>query len=147
MAQRDVLIVARDPLMREIFHDVFLAAGYECLLAGDGREGIEMHRGWRPSLVITDFNLPVMSGIELLQQVREEDPDAAVIVMGGGVVKRGEAQRVVALLDVEDVRRACLKRGAYALLEKPVPTEELLLAAENAREQRRLLVSRSRPPA
>jgi CheY-like chemotaxis protein len=56
MAQRGVLIVASNPLIREVFHDVFLTHGHECLLAADGREGVEMHRGWRPSLVVNGQN-------------------------------------------------------------------------------------------
>jgi len=142
MAQRDVLIVSNTPQIRQVFHDILLTAGYQCLLAADGREAFEIFRGWRPSLVVTDLNLPVMSGIELLQRVREEDPDAAVIVVCGAVVKQGEAQQVVGFLDVEGTRSACLKLGAYAMLQKPMLMEELLLAAEGALERRRLLVER-----
>ncbi len=133
-SQRDVLIVSTTPLIREVFHDIFLTAGYQCLLAATGREAIEMSRGWRPSLVVTDFNLPDMSGSELLQDLRQEDPDAAVIILCGGVFKR--AGKVVGLLDVAAVRSASLKLGAYALLEKPVDLGELLLTADRAIEVR-----------
>ena len=81
--RREVLIVSSDPLTREVFHDGLSAEGYECLLAADGREGIEMFRGWRPPLAVTDVDLPHMDGLELLRAVRHEDPDAAVVVMLG----------------------------------------------------------------
>jgi DNA-binding response OmpR family regulator len=136
LLQRDVLIVSATPLIREVFHDVFLSAGYQCLLAADGSEAVDMFRGWRPSLVLTDFNLPDVSGLELLQDVRQEDPAATVIILCGGVFKRGG--KVVGLLDVEAVRGASLKLGAYAVLEKPVGVEELLFTAEGALYSRQI---------
>ncbi len=136
VARRDVLIVSSTPLIREVFHDMLLTAGYECVLAADGREGIEMFRGWRPSLVVSDLNLPGMSGIELLHQVRQEDSDAAVIVVCAVVAKwNGE---VVDFVDIESIRSACLKLGAHALLQKPIGMEELLLTAEQALESRQI---------
>ena len=95
MAQREVLIVEHDPNIRLLFRELFLRAGYTCLLAGNGGEGLEVFRGSRPTLIVTELNMPVMrggervagAGIELLQQVRQEDPDATVIVVGGMDVK------------------------------------------------------------
>lgn len=141
LARRDTLIVAHHPLIREVLHDTLLAAGYECLLAADGREGIEMFRGWRPSPVLTDVDLPIISGLALIKAVRQEDPDAAVIVVCGG--------EVVRFSDAKVLRNACLKLGAYALLESPMKVEDLLLTTEGAlysrhmaRTQRQLLERR-----
>ena len=63
-----------------------------------------------------------MDGIELLQQVREVDSDAAVIVLTGAA----------------DVKTAIesLKLGAYDFIMKPVNVDELLIAAERALERR-----------
>jgi DNA-binding response OmpR family regulator len=128
--QRDILIVSATPLIRELLHEVFLTAHYRCLLAADGGEAIEKFRRSRPSLVVTDFNLPDMSGSELLQEIRRDDPNAAVIILCGTMFKRGG--NVVGFLDVEAVRSASLELGAYAVLEKPVNMEELLLTADRA---------------
>jgi DNA-binding NtrC family response regulator len=70
----------------------------------------------------------------LLQDLRREDLDAAVIVLCGGVLKRGG--KVIGFMDVDAVRRASLELGAYAVLEKPVRVEELLLTADRALESR-----------
>jgi DNA-binding response OmpR family regulator len=70
LLQRDVLIVSATPLIREVLHDVFLTAHYQCLLAADGHEAIEKFRQWRPSLVVTDYNLPDVCGSPLLQDLR-----------------------------------------------------------------------------
>jgi CheY-like chemotaxis protein len=40
--------------------------------------------------VVTDFNLPDMSGSELVRDVRQDEPDAAVIILCGSMFKRGE---------------------------------------------------------
>jgi DNA-binding response OmpR family regulator len=101
---RDVLIVSATPLIREVLHDVFLTEHYTCVLAGDGAEAAEAFRRWRPSVVVTDFNLPDISGTELLQNVRRDDPNATVIILCGTMFKRGG--NVVGFLDVDAVRSA-----------------------------------------
>ena len=142
-AQRDVLIVSATPVIREVLHDMLLTADCQCLLAGNGHEAIEIFRGWRPSLVITDFNLSDMCALELLQDLRQEDPDVAVIVLCGDAFKRGG--EVIGFLDKDAVRRAGLKLGAHAILEKPVDMDELLLTAERALTSRQIQRARRQP--
>ncbi|PYN75487.1 MAG: two-component system response regulator [Candidatus Rokuibacteriota bacterium] len=130
--QREVLIVDDDRQVREVLHQIFLGAGYKCLLANDGQEGVEVFRASlrasRPPLTVTDLKMPVMGGIELLQLVREADPDAAVIILTGAA----------------DVKTAIasLKHGAYDFIMKPVNVDELLIAADRALERRQLLIER-----
>lgn len=128
MAQRDILIVDDDRQVREVLHQIFMSAGYNCLLANDGREGVEVFKAGRPPLIVTDLKMPVMTGIELLQQVRAIDGDAAVIVLTGAA----------------DVKIAIesLKLGAYDFIMKPVNVDELLIAADRAFERRQLLIER-----
>ena len=136
VVQRDVLIVEEEPGIRSLLQQIFLAAGYKCLLAGDGGEGLKLFRRSRPALVVTDLRMPMVTGgeqvpsagIELLKQVRQEDPDAAVIVESGAADVRSEI--------------ACLKSGAYAYIMKPIIMDELLIAAERALERRQLLIER-----
>jgi response regulator RpfG family c-di-GMP phosphodiesterase len=125
---RDILIVDDDKQVREVLHQIFLTAGYNCRLAQDGREGVVMFRSTRPPLTVTDLKMPNMTGIELLQQVRQVDQDAAVIVLTGAA----------------DVKTAIesLKLGAYDFIMKPVNVDELLIAAERALERRQLLIER-----
>ena len=128
MAQRDILIVDDDRQVREVLHQIFMSAGYNCLLANDGREGVEVFKAGRPPLIVTDLKMPVMTGIELLQQVRALDGDVAVIVLTGAA----------------DVKTAIesLKLGAYDFIMKPVNVDELLIAADRAFERRQLLIER-----
>ncbi len=125
---RDILIVDDDRQVREVLHQIFLTAGYKCRLAQDGRDGVASFKAARPPLTVTDLKMPIMTGIELLQQVREVDGDAAVIVLTGAA----------------DVKTAIdsLKLGAYDFIMKPVNVDELLIAAERALERRQLLIER-----
>ena len=101
----------------------------QCLLANDGREGLEAFRKSRPPLIVTELTTPGIKGIELLQQIRQEDPDVAVIALG--------------LVDMK-TRIACLKLGAYAHFWRPGLMDELLIAAERAIKRRQLLIDRRR---
>src|SRR5258705_13549562 len=130
MGQREVLIVDDDRQVRDVLHQIFLGAGYKCLLANDGQEGVEVFRASirdsRSPLTVTDLKMPIMGGIDLLQHVRQADPDAAVIVLTGAA----------------DVKTAIasLKLGAYDFIMKPVNVDELLIAADRALERRQLLI-------
>ena len=128
MAQRDILIVDDDRQVRDVLNQIFLSAGYNCLLAQNGGEGVEAFQAARPPLVVTDLKMPVMTGIELLRRVRQLDEDAAVVVLTGA----------------GDVKTAIdsLKLGAYDFILKPVNVDELLIAAERALERRSLLIER-----
>ena len=72
-------------------------------LIGRGRE---IFKQWRPDVVVTDLMLPDVDGIELLRRLKEIDPDAEVIVIGGPGHDhaRGRGQEA----------------GAFFFLEKPV---------------------------
>src|SRR2546428_835794 len=138
LAQRDVLIlvVEEDRHVREVLRQIFDVAGYKCLLTGDGEEGLKAFSESRPSLVVIDLGMPMVTGgerladagIQLLKQVRHVDPDAAVIVASG-------------MPDVKSVI-ASLKSGAYAFMMKPINMDELLITAERAIERRQLLIER-----
>jgi len=123
-----VLIVDDDRQVREVLHEIFRSNGYECQLANDGQEGLEVFRATRPPLTVTDVKMPIMDGLEFLKSIRGFDTDAAVIVLTG----------------VGDIKTAIesLKVGAYDFIIKPVNVDELLIAAERAVERRQLLIER-----
>jgi len=125
---REILIVDDDAQVREVLHQIFLSASYHCLLAANGKEGLDIFRASHPPLIVTDLKMPVMDGIGLLEGVRETDEDAAVVVLTGA----------------PDVKTAIdsLKLGAYDFIMKPVNVDELLFAAERALERRQLLIER-----
>jgi len=90
-------------------------------------------------IVEDDRNLPVMSGMELLKQARQEDPDTAVIVVSS--VSVGQDDKTFGVVEVKTLIE-CLKLGAHAVLWKPVFYDELLITAKRALERRQLLIER-----
>ena len=48
---------------------------------GSGEEAVELHRRLRPDIVLMDLRLPGMSGVEAIQAIRKESPDARIIVL------------------------------------------------------------------
>src|SRR3989454_3823132 len=128
--QPHLLIVHNEHQVREVLHQIFVAAGYNCLLANDGSAGLKAFRESRPPLVITQLNLlhrlpfsGIFAGIELLKQVRREDPDAAVIVVSDSPHRETATE--------------CLTLGADAYIMEPLNAGELLTAVERALEAHR----------
>ncbi len=125
---RRVLIVDDERDIRTTLHAVFGSAGYECRMAGNGREAAHLFEAERSPLTITDLKMPHMDGLQLLQHVKARDADAAVIMLTGAA----------------DVRTAVesLKQGASDFILKPVNLDQVLLSAERALERRQLLMER-----
>ncbi|OGK80189.1 MAG: hypothetical protein A2X52_04390 [Candidatus Rokubacteria bacterium GWC2_70_16] len=124
----EVLIVDDDRHIRTVLQELFRASGYTCQLAANGQEGLATFDAERPPLTVTDVNMPVMGGIELLKQARALEPDAAILVLTG-------------MADVETAVES-LKHGAYDFIMKPVNVDKLMVTAERALERRQLLVER-----
>ena len=123
-----VLIIEDDRQARRVLREFFLAGGWQCQTAENGRDGLALFEADRPPLTVTDVHMPVMDGVTFLKRARVIDPDAAILVLTGV----GEIETAV----------ATLKHGAADFLVKPVNLDELLIAAERALERRQLLIER-----
>jgi two-component system, NtrC family, response regulator len=79
--------------------------GFEAFTANSGKEALEILANTDVDLVLTDMKMPVMDGIELLEQIKRKDPDLPVIMMTayGTVEKAVEA----------------MQKGAYNYILKP----------------------------
>ena len=76
-----VLLVDDDPLVRRLISQYLVAAGYVVRIAVDGLDALAELRAALPDLIISDLNMPRMSGSELLKVVRKRFPQIRVIVM------------------------------------------------------------------
>lgn len=107
------LIVDDSLAMQTILRRSLEQAGYqdnEIQLAGDGQEALDILRHWHPDLVITDWHMPHMTGIELLQEIKRQMLDFKV----GLVTTETSPQRVSEARDA----------GALFVLHKPFSVEE-----------------------
>ncbi len=123
-----ILVVEDNALNIKLFCDLLAAHGHEPQAVTDSREALEAARAFQPDLVITDIQLPHVSGMELMQQLRADADLKNVPIMA--------VTAYAAPGDDERIRAA----GAQAYVSKPISVarfagtvEELL--AESARRQ------------
>jgi two-component system, NtrC family, response regulator AtoC len=120
MSGGTVLIVDDERTLARAIRTFMTEAGYEAEVAGDAEKAMEMVESLRPDVVFADVRLPGMSGIDLLQRIREFDPAIPVIIMTAHGTIEGAVEAV--------------KLGAFDYLKKPVDLEELRLLAARAQE-------------
>lgn len=116
-AQR-ILLADDDPDSLEGMRSLLVAWGYEVETAEDGRAALEKVGVVHPSVVITDVVMPSMSGLELLEAVRRDEPDIPVIVL----TAHGSSE----------TRHRAVTTGAFAYLPKPVDATKLKSLLANA---------------
>ncbi len=76
-----VLVVDDDPFIRKLISGRLVAGGYVVRTAVDGLDALGKLRAGLPDLIISDFNMPRMSGDEFLTIVRKRLPQIPVIVI------------------------------------------------------------------
>jgi CheY-like chemotaxis protein len=82
-----ILYIEDNVLVREITSELLASEQREVVAVGSAEEGIAAfgHRNY--DVLITDVNLPAMSGMDLVRQVLRDDPDARIIITSGYSLK------------------------------------------------------------
>ncbi len=123
--EESILVVDDDIVALSLYETILKHAGYEnIIVSSDGREVADRLRDNNVSLVLLDINMPVMSGIEVLENITESHPSLPVIMITGDE-------------DLQTVVR-CMKIGAYDYLTKPPERTRLITAVHHALEWRDL---------
>ena len=91
-----VLVAEDDPSTRELIDIALQDAGYDCVLAADGRAALEQARATRPDLVLLDVGMPVMTGDEVHRELRR-DPRTRYIPVVFVSAKRTTAEMAARL--------------------------------------------------
>ena len=78
---KTVLIVEDNELNMKLLNDLLQANGYDTLQASDGFEAMELTRNRRPDLVLMDIQLPNISGLEVIRQLKGDDDTAHIPVI------------------------------------------------------------------
>lgn len=106
-----VLVVDDEEAMREVLKLRLQEWGFDVCLASDGEEARQQVLEKTPDLVISDVVLPDLSGLELLKQLKEGDPNRPVLL----ITAHGTVELAV----------EAMKQGARDFLTKPLDTNKL----------------------
>ncbi len=107
-----ILVVDDEAGIRSLLRHILQGAGYQVLVANDGKQALERAAEADVSVVITDLVMPEREGLETIQLLRRRQPGLKIIAMSGAF--RGEFLKVAEML------------GAEATLAKPIRPEQLL---------------------
>lgn len=114
MANELVLIVEDNEKNRKLVRDVLQFHGYRILETDNAEAGVQLAREERPALILMDFHLPGMNGIEALGQLRAEASTAKIPVIA-----------VTASAMTED-RKKIMVAGFDSLQTKPIHVKEFV---------------------
>jgi len=116
-----ILIIDDEPDILRVLGISLKADGYEVIPALNGTEGLEAFSREKPPIVITDIKMPGMDGIEVLEKIKQLNPDTEVIIITG----HGDIDNAI----------ESLKYGASDFINKPVRDEALSIALARAKEK------------
>ncbi len=106
-----VLVVDDSKFMRMLLTEKLQKAGCEVIEAECGYDAVDIYRENNPDMVTMDILMPDQDGIETLQQIKEEFPDAKVVM--------------VTALGMEDHIERALSLGAVGCIIKPFAQEQV----------------------
>lgn len=123
MAAGTVLIVEDDPsILRGLQMNIGLE-GFRTVCAHDGEEALALARSHRPDVILLDLMLPKLGGVDVIKQLRVDDPDTPIIVLSA---KDQEGDKVHAL-----------SVGADDYVTKPFSVVEVIARIRVALRRRR----------
>jgi two-component system response regulator AtoC len=120
MQEKKILIVDDEKLVRWAVLKQCTEFGYQSAEAATGREALQAIQAESPDLILLDVHLPDLSGIEVLEKLKQSGANPSVIMM-------------TADPQLDEVK-AALRLGAYDFISKPLNFEELCVTLQNALE-------------
>ena len=117
-----ILIVDDSPVSRKIMKSCIPEEkGYELLEAGDGQSGIDKYQEFKPDLTFMDLTMPVMDGMQALQEIIKIDPSAVVVVCTADV----QMKSIFKVMNL----------GALMVVRKPINKQAIEDALRKAEEK------------
>lgn len=120
-ADNKLLIVDDEEDVRDVMRLSAEDLGYDVICAQDGEEAVELFTTHQPPIVLTDIKMPRMDGIELLEKIKQIDPETEVIMITG----HGDMNFAV----------KSFRFDATDFITKPISMESLERALKRARDK------------
>jgi len=116
--KKQILIVDDDQDIRLLLEKFLSKKGYKTNTAFDGASAVDVLKKNKFDLILCDFKLPDINGLELIQKIKVINPEAALLLITG----------------YSDVKVAvqAIKLGAYDYVTKPLYPDEILITVEKA---------------
>lgn len=121
MSKKTLLIVDDEPNVLKSLRRLFAGTEYSILLAESGEEGLKLLKEHDVQLVISDYRMPGMTGVQLLREVKELYPDTIRIILSG-------------YADVAAIVEAINDGQVYKFLAKPWNDQEILTTVQRSFE-------------
>lgn len=112
-----ILVVDDDEALAKVMARTLTSRGYQCDIALSGAEARKLFQANQYALTLLDVRLPDESGYGLLEELREAQPDVAVVMISG--------------VDDPELGKAAIEHGAYSYHVKPVGATQLYLLTVN----------------
>jgi FixJ family two-component response regulator/nitrogen-specific signal transduction histidine kinase len=119
--EEKILLVDDEEGIRKVLGISLMDIGYQVFTAQNGKEALAVFHQHLPPIVLTDIKMPVMDGIDLLQQIKAQSPDTEVIMLTG----HGDM----------DLAIKCLKLEATDFITKPINDDVLEIALKRANDR------------
>ncbi|MCW8823873.1 MAG: sigma-54 dependent transcriptional regulator, partial [Ignavibacteriaceae bacterium] len=124
MKDYNILVIDDEAAQRDVLTGYLKKKGYKIFSASSGKEGVEIAGRSPVDIILSDFKMPDLNGIEVLEQVKKINPKISFVV-------------VTAYGTVENAVKA-MRLGAFDYISKPVDLDELDLMIDRIIEHKNL---------
>ena len=124
MKDYNILVIDDEATQRDVLTGYLKKKGYKIFSASSGKEGIEIAKKNPVDIILSDFKMPDLNGIKVLEQVKKINPEISFVI-------------VTAYGTVENAVKA-MRIGAFDYISKPVDLDELDLMIERIIEHKNL---------
>jgi two-component system, chemotaxis family, chemotaxis protein CheY len=112
MGPTRILVVDDDEATRELLRDYLSDVGYDVAVAADGRQACRALNAFRVDLVVTDLEMPVMDGLQLIRWLRDAWPACPIVLVTGRTDRELQLCRFG-------------RRAGFQCMTKPIDVEQL----------------------
>jgi signal transduction histidine kinase len=124
--QSRILIIDDEEVILDSCLRILKSGAYKTATAKNGRLGLDLVKEFQPDLVYVDLKMPGISGIEVIEKIRDTDPTIVVIVITGFATVSSAVE--------------AMKNGAYDFLPKPFTPDEFRLITQRGLDKRWLIL-------
>ena len=120
-----ILVVDDERAIRNSLKEILGDEGYDVDIAEDGATAVGMADKERYDVIFCDIKMPNMEGTEVLEKLRADGVDAAIVMISG----HGDIDTAV----------ECIKKGAFDFIQKPLDLNRILITIKNATERTQII--------